>query len=139
MANHATSRNRNRRQKLKRQYARIREEAQLQGIVPTTPEGALRSEVVDPATQEQQAFPALDRKAIRQGWNVPDELKPEVIDNLVAAVEMASADGDYKGVALNARVLLQADQTQYERDHPKETGEAKGVASVNVIQQVDLC
>jgi hypothetical protein len=98
----------------------------------------MRSEVVDPATQEEQAFPALDRKAVRQGWKVPDEMKPEVIDNLVAAVEMASADGDFKGVALNARVLLQADQIQYERDHPKETGEAKGCASVNVIQQVDL-
>jgi hypothetical protein len=65
-------------------------------------------------------------------------MKPEVIDNLVAAVEMASADGDYKCVALNARVLLQADQIQHERDHPKENGEAKGCASVNVIQQVDL-
>src|SRR5262245_31307866 len=138
MANHATSRNRNRRQKLKRQYARFREEAQLHGIIPISPEGAMRREVVDPATQEKQEFPALDRKAVNEDWDVPGWMKPRVVDGLYSALERAVDEGKCKAAVMNSNTLLKIDQMQYERDHPKEAGQGKGVASVSVIQQVDI-
>ena len=54
MANHPTSRARGLKQNLKEHYAKVREEAQLQGLIPTTPEGAVRDEKVKPSTQTTQ-------------------------------------------------------------------------------------
>ena len=41
MSGHPTSKARRRRQKLKRRYARLREDAQLLGLIPTVPSGAV--------------------------------------------------------------------------------------------------
>jgi hypothetical protein len=74
MGSHPTSKARRKRQQLKRRYARLREDCQLEGIIETTPEGALRPERVDPASQDDGA-PALTAalvvKALREGWAVP--------------------------------------------------------------------
>ena len=40
---HPTSKARRDRQKLKRKYARVREDAQLAGLIPTTPAGAVNT------------------------------------------------------------------------------------------------
>lgn len=50
MGSHPTSKARRKRQKLKRKYARLREDAQLADIIETTAEGAVRDERVDPRT-----------------------------------------------------------------------------------------
>lgn len=134
MAKHNTSKARNKRQKAKTTYRKKREDAQLSGEIPTTPEEALQDERVEPAAQGEQAIPALDRAAIRKGWSVPEDKKAAVIDRLVGVV-LDENTGPHD-VSLNARVLLQADQKQWERDHPEEAGKARGVSKVEVKQEV---
>lgn len=145
MASRPTGRKRNRKQKVKARYSKSREEAQLAGVLPTTPEGAVRSERVDPASQGEQSIPALDRAAIRNGWEVPDAVKAKVIERLaepfffepVVVVRSTDDRGDVvKRVEVdryllkeNAKVLLLADQRQYERDHPEEAGKARGTTN----------
>lgn len=51
MAGRPSNKQRNRRQKVKARYTKAREDAQLEGIIPTSPEGAVRDERVDPASQ----------------------------------------------------------------------------------------
>lgn len=116
------------------------------GVLPTTPEGALRDERVDPSTQEDQRIDQLDRDAIRKGWSVPEHAKAKVIERLLEPfweepVTVEDRDGnpvtippDRHLLKENAKVLVMADKSQWERDHPKEAGQARG--SVNVSQQV---
>src|SRR4051812_6658115 len=92
MSSHPTSKARRRRQKLKRRYARLREDAQLAGIIPTTPEGAVQDERVDPRTQGCQQLPALVRQALREGWNVPDTAEPRIVDELLQPFYDPEAD-----------------------------------------------
>ncbi len=118
------SRDRKKKQRLRAQYSAIREEAQLAGVIPTTPEGAVRNEVVDPKTQSEQVFPSLVSGAIRRGWAVPEEKKPVLVDEMIAVVEDVEQSSKTRIAAFNA--LRLADTTQYERDHPEEAGKAKG-------------
>jgi hypothetical protein len=135
---HPTTRARNDRQKLKKQYAEIREKAQLAGIIATTPEGALKDrngenkEVVKPSTQSEQRLPQLDAMAARNGWEVPAEKKPVIVDTLT---EIASNGETSDKVRVGAaRALLAADQAQYERDNPHKSGLAKGASQINQQQ-----
>lgn len=130
MAKHPTNKKRQKRQKLKGLYSKLREEAQLHGLIATTPEGAVRQEVVDPLTQESQKMLPLERRAIRNGWEVPEEEKHAVVDRLLQEVKNPEASA--LEVAVNAKALLLGDQKQYERDHPDEAGRAKGKTEVNV-------
>jgi hypothetical protein len=114
MPTHPTRRDRNQRQKLKARYMTAREDAQRFGLIPTTPEGAVRDERVDPATQGEQAHPALTRTAVRRGWAVPDAKKPELVDELVRVV--ADPDSTPMEKIASVRTLLAADRLQYERD-----------------------
>src|SRR5436190_1378655 len=50
MGRHPTSKARRKRQKIKRKYARFREDAQLAGEEPVLPAGAIKPERVDPST-----------------------------------------------------------------------------------------
>lgn len=109
----------------------VREEAQLQGIIQVSPEGAVRNERVDPLTQSTQEIPSLDRAAVVRGWAVPEEKKQLVVAKLLEP--FSSEEADPYLLKENAKVLVQADQRQYERDHPEEAGKARG--AVNVTQQ----
>ncbi len=142
MASHNTSKRRNAKQKLKEKYSKTREEAQLAGIIVTTPEGAVRPEAVDPASQGEQSLHAIDRAAVRNGWAVPEHMKPKVIDRLYEVFEqgptkMVTRDGveievppDYNLMKENAKVLILADKTQFDRDHPEDAGKARGGGNV---------
>lgn len=136
MASHPTSKARNKKQVLKQTYAKAREEAQLHGVIPTTPEGAVRDEVVNPATQALQDTTSLDRAAINQGWRVPEDQKQGVISRLLDKLddpEITPAEA-----AMVANALVKADQIQHERDNP-ETQKGKGGVTINnQVNVVDI-
>jgi len=143
-----TTKQRSAKQKLKDRYAHAREDAQLAGLIPTSPEEALKSERVAPNGQGEQAIPSLDRQAITKGWAVPEEKKQLVIKRLLEPFEeegtvVLTKDGepitlppDRDLLQKNAKVLIVADQKQFERDHPEEAGKANG--STNVGVQVNI-
>lgn len=108
------SKARRKRQKLKARYSKAREDAQLHGLVETSPEGARWPEKVDSASQSEQRFPALIGQAIRRGWAVPDEKKPGLVDELISVVENPDAKPFDKVAAFGT--LSRADQLQHERD-----------------------
>jgi hypothetical protein len=112
---------RKRRQRCKERYAKAREDAQLSGILPTVPEGAVRSEVAPVAPDPP--LPHLVRAALRQGWDVPDAAKPKVVAELLAGVFDRDADPMMR-IRL-VRTLLLADRVQYERDRAEEGGGGK--------------
>jgi hypothetical protein len=74
-------------------------------------------------------------QAIRNNWAVPDDKKPEVIDELIAIVKDPEVKPISKVMACN--VLTKADQIQYERDHPELYGKA-GAVNVNVNNQANM-
>src|SRR4051812_15065099 len=120
MSSHPTSKARRKRQKLKRVYARLREECQLADIVETTPAEAVRDERVDPRTQGCQQLPALVRQALREGWSTPDVAKPKIVAELL--IPFFEDGADPMLLVRLARLLLLLDQTQFDRDHPEEAG-----------------
>lgn len=128
-----TNSRRNRRQKVKAQYAKAREEAQLLGVIPTTPQGAVRDEVAVPEPGSG-ADPGLVRQAVRRGWAVPEHKKPVIVDELVRAVETEGLDVNAKIAA--ARTLRMVDRDQWERDNPDAAGKSKGSVTVTQGQQV---
>ncbi len=145
MASHPTSKKRSHRQKVKDRYAHAREDAQLAGLIPTTPEEALKSERVNPLIQDEQRFPGLDRQAIRNdghGWSVPEHVKRKVIEKtaevLFAAPEVVIEDDgsetevppDAQLQMQAAKTLMMADKQQWERDAPEEAGMAAGANQV---------
>lgn len=133
MSSNPTSKKRAARQEARRKYAQARENAQIIGVLPTTPEGALKPEQVDPATQSEQAQPALIGEAIRRGWAVPEEKKPGLVDELTGIVENPEAQPKVKVAAFNA--LRMADKDQYERDHPKQAEQSGAtILNVNVVE-----
>lgn len=143
---HPTSKTRNRKKKVKATYAKAREEAQLMDVIPTEPAGAVRDERVNPSTQDEQRFPGLDRAAIMgdgKGWAVNDAIKRKIIEKnaevLYERKVFFDKDGnerelppDRAAIEKASRVLLQADQTQFERDDPERAGKAKGAVNVGV-------
>jgi len=104
-------------QKLRRRYTIDRENRQLAGDEPTVPLGAVRSEVVDPASQGCQPLPALVRQALRESWATPDAAKARAVAEIMAAF---FDPGTKPGERIRlVRTLLLADRTQYELDHPE--------------------
>jgi hypothetical protein len=106
---------RKRRQRCKEHYAKAREDAQLLGIIPTVPEGAVRNEVAPVAPDPP--LPQLVRTAIKNNWATPDSNKPAIVDSLLEPIY--DPDADPMLLVKCVRVLLLLDQTQYERDHPE--------------------
>lgn len=129
MAKHRTNAKRNSRKKVKERYAKAREDAQTAGVIPTTPEGAVRPEVVDPVTQGEQDLTVLERIAVRSGWAVPEDKKPVLVDKMVAVVENAP-----RALArvLAFKALTSADKDQYNRDHPELARGSRGGAT-NIV------
>ncbi len=129
-----TTKARSRKQNTRDRYAHAREDAQLEGLIETTPEEALRSERVDPSTQGEQNLTSLVRVAVRKGWQVPEEKKPVLVDEMVAVMEDEEESSLTKVFTFNA--LVKADHLQWERDNPVESGKSKG--GVQVRQEIDL-
>lgn len=138
---HPTSKRRAKRQKTKEKYAKAREDAQLEDVIPTTPEGAVRDERVPPSKQSEGARGAVQTAtmvsgAVRNGWAVPKEAQERVIDELVAIVGDPEMPAKAKVAAANA--LRLADKDQWERDHPETAARVRGNTSttVNVVNNV---
>ena len=124
---------RKRLQRHKMRYMELREELQIAGVIPTEPAGATRDERVNPASQTSQVLPALTAEAIRKGWAVPEEKKPQLVDEMVKIVDDPEESNKVKVAAFNA--LRQADQHQHERDNPskKDGGDNPTEVNVNII------
>ena len=145
-----TSKAKNRKKKVKARYAKAREEAQLAGVIPTTPDGAVRNERVP--TAPDPVLPELVRQAIRESWATPDRAKARVVASLLEPFFNNITVVDEEGRALQipaspkllnelAKTLRMLDQTQYERDHPEEATKAKGgggSAAVSVTVQTNI-
>jgi hypothetical protein len=132
-----SQKHRQRKQKVKETYAKAREDAQLCGVIPTEPVGAVRDERVPPCAQSEdvRALPALVAEAVRAGWATPEERKPGLVDDLAAILGDSTQPAKVRIAAFNA--LRLADKDQYERDHPEAAGKARGggaggAVSVNV-------
>jgi hypothetical protein len=132
------------RQRNVKNFMELREDLQLDGRIPTTPEGAIRDERVDPVKQSEQQFPALVETAVRNGWATPDHIKPKIVDALIEPFlkrdTIVTADGDTIEIPPdrnllkeNAKVLAMVDKMQYERDHPDETPDTTINNNVNVV------
>ncbi len=125
------SQDRKKLQRHKKRYMELREELQLAGEIPTEPEGAIRDERVPPESQSDQPLPKLVGTAIRRGWAVPEEKKPALVEELIGIIDDPEAQAKAKIAAFNA--LRQADDSQWERDHPKEEkGSGNVVVNISV-------
>ncbi len=126
MGRHNTNSRKNRKQKIKKTYAKAREDAQLAGVIPTEPVGAVRNEVVTTSGPPQTG---LIKEALKKGWAVPEETKPRLVDEMVKIVEDPNIPTKQKIAAFNA--LRMADQQQFERDHPELMSKLKGGTNIN--------
>lgn len=115
-----------------KRYQKAREDCQLAGDIETVPVGAARSEVVDPATQGSQPLPGLIGRAVREDWSTPAHRKPQLVDELIGIVTAQDDETDDHVKVAAARVLIQADQLQWERDNPELAGKTKGGTKVDV-------
>jgi hypothetical protein len=133
---------------MKQKYTDIRERAQLAGIIPTTPEGALKSEVVDPATQTNNPLPSVVREGLKGNWATPDAAKPAILSALLEPFfvkdVVLDAQGNRVEVAPDralqiqcAKLLRDLDQTQFERDNPEAAGQAKGGLALSVQTNIE--
>lgn len=137
---HPTSKRRKQKQLLKARYAKVREEAQLADIIPTTPEGAVRNEVVC----GNAILPDIVRQALRENWATPDVAKPAIVANLLEPFFMEREIDPNTGKPIPpnraqllecAKVLRMLDQTQHERDNPNEAGNGNITISLqNTLQ-----
>jgi hypothetical protein len=118
---------RKRRQRCKERYAKAREDAQLSGIIPTVPEGAVRNEVAPVAPAPP--LPHLVRAAIKNDWPTLDCAKPGIVDSLCAPFYDSEADSAL--LVKCARVLLLLDRLE-------EAGKAKGGGAVAVSVQANV-
>lgn len=122
-----TSKATHRKKKIKARYSKAREEAQLAGVIPTTPDGAVRPEQVNPVLQGDGAsvlLPKLALQAIREGWATLPAEAAEVVQELISVVR--NPDYKVKDRISAANALRLMDQMQWERDHPEEAAKAKG-------------
>lgn len=130
-----TSKARSAKQEVRERYSKAREDAQLLGVIPTTPEGALKPERVAPEAQADAPQPNLIGEAIRKGWAVPEARKPDLVDELIRLLDDPQVSDKVKVAAFNA--LRQADQAQYERDHPAEAAKMRG-GVINTVVSVSV-
>jgi hypothetical protein len=123
------------RQNTKDRYAHARDDAQRLGLIETTPEEALESEVVDPETQGSQPLPGLVGRAIRKGWEPPEDVKIDSVDELARLIR-APDEKVYPHIKVMAvRVLQQGDQIEWERANPELAGKVRGGVKVDVHNQ----
>lgn len=134
-----TNKARSRKQEIKDRYSHAREDAQLAGLIPTTPEEALGDERVNPSTQGEQIILGPVGQAVRENWATPGPKKGAIVDSMI---EMVEDEDLYPGFRLQAAAILQrADKDQWERDNPELAGKTKGGGAkvdVNVNNQINL-
>src|SRR5678816_582001 len=147
----AGGKKRKQKQSTKERYAKAREQAQIEGVIATTPEGAVRDERVDPATQDEQRFPGLDRMAIRndgKGWEANEHIRRKVVEVCAEVLfekrTVVALDGSVVEVPPDryaqmqaAKTLMLGDKQQWERENPEAAGKAAGGGDTNV-QVVEL-
>ena len=70
--------------------------------------------------------------APKRGWATPEDVKEDLVDQMMRIVEDPDAKAKDRVAAFNA--LRVADQSQWERDHPVESGKSKGggTSQVNI-------
>jgi hypothetical protein len=88
-----------------------------------------------------QMDPKLIETAIKSGWAVPEEIKPELIQEMVAIVTDDTEEVSDKTKVAAFRALLTADQHQHERDNPQVKSKSGGTVNVSVqtnIAAVDV-
>lgn len=86
------------------------------------------------AVQERQNQPTevVPISSLKRGWATPPEIKSDLVDEMVRIVQDPDIKTKDRVAAFNA--LRVADQSQWERDHPVESGKSKGgsTSSVNI-------
>jgi hypothetical protein len=125
------------RQNLMRRFMKSREDAQLAGLIETTPKEAIGK--IDERVKHDD--PKLIETAIKSGWAVPEEIKPELIQEMVAIVTDDTEEVSDKTKVAAFRALLTADQHQHERDNPQVKSKSGGTVNVSVqtnIAAVDV-
>ncbi len=148
-----TSKARGERQATKERYVKAREDAQLAGVVETSPEGAIRNERVLASQQSEgcAVLPEMVREALADNWAVPDSAKRAVVAALLEPFYRDDVVLDVEGKQVRvkpsrrllmelAKVLRTLDQTQWERDHPEEVGKMRGgggAVAVSVQANID--
>lgn len=128
-----TSKRRNHKQKVVENHQKWREEAQLIGAIPTTPEGAVRDERVDPSTQGSQPLPGLIGQAVRKKWATPDHMAIRQVDELHQIATDEEVEPHIRVQAI--RTAQMADRDQWERENPDLAGKVKGGTKVEVNTQ----
>lgn len=96
----------------RRRYSMQREDAQLAGDIPTTPEGAIRDERAPPSYDVP--MPELVRLAIQRGWSVSEEGKRKCVADLVAAIRDPETRESLRIRCFQALIL--AEKAQREQD-----------------------
>lgn len=102
----------------------------------------MRQEVVDPVLQGCQQLPEVVRRALTENWNTPDVAKPAIIGSLLEPFFVSDVvldrDGNQVRVPPNrallmklAEVLMSLEQTQHERDNPKNK-EKDAATTINI-------
>lgn len=132
-----------------KRFMEDREDLQLAGRIATEPGGAVRNEVVDPATQDEQRFPDLDRMAIRneRQWGITEKVMRKIVEiNAEVIYERKTyfdKDGNERELPPDraaqvqaSRVLMAADERDWDRKHPEEAGKIKGGVKVAVENNV---
>lgn len=127
-----TSKAAHRKKKIKKRYSIAREEAQLAGVIPTTPDGAVRNE-----RSQSAPLPKIVRQALRESWATPDAAKLDIVASLLAPfyedIVVMDREGNQLRIPPSPKLLLELaqtlrllDQTQWAREHPEEAGKASG-------------
>jgi hypothetical protein len=68
--------------------------------------------------------------SVKRGWATPEEVKEDLVDDMMRIVRDPDMKAKDRVAAFNA--LRVADQSQWERDNPVESGKSKG-GSVNTV------
>ena len=98
-------------QAARRAYSIMREDKQLAGREPTTPEGAVHQERrINPY---DAPMPELVRLAIARGWDVSEEGKRKCLEDLIAAVQDPDTRESLRIRCFQA--ILLADKVEQER------------------------
>jgi hypothetical protein len=89
-------------------------------VVPTVSGGQGQDSglLADPGHAAQDA--KLVRRAIRNGWNVPDSAKPRIVGRLVTIVDQSPDDGDAIKAASVLRSMDAQDQDLAIKEHELE-------------------
>jgi hypothetical protein len=107
----------------------LREILMLSGDIPVEPSGAIRDERVDPKSQGEQSLPGIVREAIRKGWAVPEHLKPQLVDELVAILQNPETSAKEKVASFTA--LTKADWNQWRQENPDKA--VTGPTVINIL------